>query len=118
MTLNGFRLSCSAERELIRIFEDSAIRFGRDAFIRYEDLVGQAIFDLVENPGRIGAQKVDARIHYHLRHSQDRVAGERVRDPRHHLVVKFEGDRLTVLAVARDAMVEGVTGRIEYGEAG
>jgi hypothetical protein len=34
------------------------------------------------------------------------------------LVVKFEGDRLTVLAVARDAMVEGVTGRIEYGEAG
>jgi plasmid stabilization system protein ParE len=133
VTLNGLRLSRSAEDELLRIFEDSAIRFRRDASIRYEDLVSQAIFDLVEDPDRIGAQKVDARIHYHLRHSRNRVAGERVRDqpialnsydqivvrdPHHYLVVRIECDRLAVLAVVHDAMVEGATRRIEEGEAG
>jgi plasmid stabilization system protein ParE len=118
VTLNGLRLSRSAEDELLRIFEDSAIRFRRDASIRYEDLVSQAIFDLVEDPDRIGAQKVDARIHYHLRHSRNRVAGERVRDPHHYLVVRIECDRLAVLAVVHDAMVEGATRRSEEGEAG
>jgi plasmid stabilization system protein ParE len=49
VTLNGFRLSRAADDELIRIFEDSAIGFGQDASIGYEDLVGQAIFDLVED---------------------------------------------------------------------
>jgi hypothetical protein len=68
---------------------------------------------------RLGSRpKVDARIHYHLRDSRNRVADVRVRDPRHRLVVQIEGDRLAVLAVAHDAMVEGATRRIEEGGAG
>ncbi len=49
MTLKGFRLSRAAQDDLMGIFEDSAILFARDASIRYEDLVGQVIFDLVED---------------------------------------------------------------------
>jgi toxin ParE1/3/4 len=118
VSLVGFRIAGPAARELGRIISDSADRFGADASVRYENLVVQSILDLVENPNRIGAQQIDARIHYHLRHSKNRVAGERVRDPRHYLVVKIEGDRLIVLVVVHDAMVEGVKGRIEEGENG
>jgi toxin ParE1/3/4 len=114
----GSRVSRAARRELFRIFADSATRFGEDASLRYEELIIQAIRDLVENPQRIGARPVGARIHYHLRHSWNRVDGERVRDPRHLLVAKIVRTRLVVLAVVHDAMVEGLRSRIEEGEEG
>jgi toxin ParE1/3/4 len=116
--LSGFRLTGPAARELNRIIEDSAERFGLDASLRYETLIIRAIEDLVEDPQRIGARPVGARIHYHLRHSRNRVADERVRDPRHLLVAKIVGARLVVLAVVHDAMVDGIRSRIEEGEGG
>ena len=118
MSLSGFRVSRAAQRELLRIFSDSVTRFGEDASLRHEELVIRAIQDLVENPQRIGARPVGARIHYHLGHSRNRVAGERVRDPRHLLVAKIVSARLVVLAVVHDAMVEGLHARIEEWEEG
>jgi toxin ParE1/3/4 len=115
--LNGFQFSRSARLELTRIFTDSEKRFGSDARRRYEDLVIQAIRDLVEDPERHGTRSVGPRIHYHLRHSRGHGTGSQVRHPRHILVVRIVGEELMVAAVVHDAMVEGVRGRIEEGEA-
>ena len=52
------------------------------------------------------------------RRSRNRVAGERVRDPRRLLVAKIVGARLVVLAVVHDVMVNGIRSRIEEGERG
>jgi len=115
VSLTGSRVSRAARRELFRIFADSATRFGEDASLRYEELIIQAIRDLVENPQRIGARPVGARIHYHLRHSRNRVDGGRVRDPRHLLVAKIVRTRLVVLAVVHDAMVAETGDRADRG---
>jgi toxin ParE1/3/4 len=114
--LNGFRVSRSARLELIRILADSERRFGADTRSRYENLIIQAIRDLGENPERLGTRGVGPRLHYHIRHSRRHVTGGRVGDPRHLLVVKVVGNELFVAAVVHDAMVEGITGRIEEDE--
>jgi toxin ParE1/3/4 len=99
---------------LARIFTAFEARFGADARRRYEVLVSQTIKDLLEDLERPGARVVDGRVHYHLRHSRSRVHGDRVRDPRHLLVVKVVGDELAISAVVHDAMSEGI--RIEEGD--
>jgi toxin ParE1/3/4 len=114
--LASFQVSPSARRELIKIFAESFDRFGDTASLRYEALVEQAMVDLIQNPERPGIKSVDGRIHYHLRHSRNRVSGGRVRAPRHILVCKIAGDELYVLAVAHDTMEEGLARRIEEGE--
>lgn len=118
MSLTHFDIVGPARRDLATIFRDSETQFGFAARERYEALVAQAIRDLVENPTRPGAQLDGGRIHYHLRHSKMRVIGEKVREPRHYLVVRIDGSLLIVLAVVYDAMVEGARTRIEEGEAG
>ena len=117
MRLNGFQFSRSARLALTQIVTESEKRFGSDARRRYEDLVIQAIRDLVEDPERLGTRTVGPRIHYHLRHSRGRVIGSQVRNPRHLLVVRIVGEELFVAAVVHDARVEGVKGRIDEGEA-
>jgi toxin ParE1/3/4 len=118
VTLAGFRLSGTADRELRRIVRESAERWGRDAAIRYQALFIQAAHDLVQDPARVGVRHVNGRIHYHLRHARSRVAGDQVRDPRHLLVCRISGDRLVIVALVHDAMVEGAARRIEEGESG
>ena len=116
MSLTRFDIVGPAGRELGRIFQDSEFGFGPAARKRYEALIEQSIRDLVADPARPGVQIVGGRIHYHLRHSRNRVAGGRVREPRHILVCKIAGDTLIVLAVGHDAMAEGLARRIEEGE--
>ena len=116
MRLTDYEFAPSALRELSRIFRVSETRFGLDARKRYEALFSQAIRDLLENPTRIGTQPDDGRIHYHLKHSRTRVTGEKVRDPRHLLVVRIDGALMMVLAIVHDAMVEGAARRIQEGE--
>jgi toxin ParE1/3/4 len=117
VSLTGAKFVGPARRDLGRIFKSSETQFGVAARKRYETLVRQAIRDLVENPDRIGAQHVEERIHYHLRHSRNRVAGDRVKDPRHVLVCKIIDGVLLILAVGHDAMEGRLTRRIEEGEA-
>jgi len=105
--LCGFRLSVAADRQLTQIFWDSENRFGSDARARYEALIARAIRDLLEDPQRPGTKVIKGLIHYHLRHSKSRSAG-RVGSPRHLIVARIIGDRLQVLTVVYDAMVEGL----------
>jgi toxin ParE1/3/4 len=116
--LTSFDIVGPARRDLGRIFRDSETRFGLAARKRYQALVGQAIRDLMADPTRLGTQADSGRIHYHLRYSKNRVAGEKVRDPRHLLVVRIDGSLMMVLAIVHDAMVEGAARRIEEGEGG
>jgi hypothetical protein len=90
-----FRFSGPGQRELSEILKASSKRYGAAASSRYQILIGQAVKDLTENPTRPGAQLDGGRIHYHLRHSKMRVIGEKVREPRHYLVVKIDGTLMT-----------------------
>lgn len=116
MSLSGFRFAESAKRETLHILKSSAKRFGVEAARRYRILIEQAVSDLVDEPDRAGGRLVDGRLHYHLRHSRNHVAGGKVREPRHILVCKIVGETLYVLAVGHDAMEEGLTRRIDEGE--
>lgn len=44
------------------------------------------------------------------------MAGEKVREPRHYVVVRIDGAMMIVLAIVYDGMVEGAARRIEEGE--
>jgi toxin ParE1/3/4 len=118
VSLASFRLSGPARLEVVKILKSSASQFGTEAARRYRALIEQAVADLVDEPDRLGVKHVDGLLHYHLRHSQNRIAGGRVRAPRHVLVCKIQVDILVVLAVGHDAMEEGLRTRIEEGEAG
>lgn len=116
MSRLDFRFSASAEQEIIQILERTGEQFGTAASRRYQSLIAQAVRDLAENPSRIGARTDGARTHYHLRHSRKRVAGERVAEPRHYLVVRIDGSLMTILAIVHDGMVAGIARRIAEGE--
>jgi toxin ParE1/3/4 len=103
---------------LTKILKASEARFGSDARQRYEALVEQSIKDLIMDLERPGARLIDGRIHYHLRHSRTRVPESigRVRSPRHLIVGRVIGEVFEIVAVAHDAMVEGLGRRIDTGE--
>jgi toxin ParE1/3/4 len=87
---------------------------------RYEVLILTAIEDLATNPGRPNVQLLEGRIHYHLRHSRDRVPTPpgKVQRPRHIVIARLDGDVLHVLAFAYDAMeASTIRRRAEEGEA-
>lgn len=116
MSLAGFALTAPAEQEIGHILRASAERFGEAASLRYESLIIQAILDLVADPGRTGVRADGLRIYYHLRHSRHRVAGDRVKEPRHILVCTVTDRVLVVLAIGHDAMEPGLALRIAEGE--
>lgn len=121
MRLSGFEFGPSARKQIREILLQSVRRFGVGARDRYAALIEQAIRDLVENPKRPGATRDRDRIHFHLRHSRDRVSEGigRVRSPRHVLICKIhDGDILLLFAVARDAMTVELQTRIQEGEGG
>lgn len=120
MRLRSVLLAAAAERHLKELLVRSEDRFGPAARDRYEALFVQAVQDLLDNAERVGAQSVGGRLHYHLRHSRDRVAREfgRVGSPRHILVARVVGEDLWILALAHDAMVDELAARIEEGEDG
>jgi hypothetical protein len=92
-------------------------RFGEVTRDRYGLLLAQAVIDLAENPGRHGAQVVEGRIHYHIRHSRSRVPkADRIAEPRHLVIARVVGDGLWVLAYAHDGMDEALERRIRRGE--
>jgi plasmid stabilization system protein ParE len=62
VSLTGSNIVGPARRDLGRIFKESETRFGVAARKRYETIVRQAIRDLIENPDRISAERVEDRI--------------------------------------------------------
>ncbi len=119
MSLRAILFTSPAERQLDEVLEDSEEHFGATARERYEALFVQAFDDLLDNPGRPGVREVDGRVHYHLRHSRNRVPkkSDRVSRPRHLIVARVIDDTLVVLAVAHDAMEDELMARVQKGEA-
>lgn len=80
------------------------MHFGAAAALRYDALIAQALRDLLVDPMRAGSKDrpeimaMGART-YHLHFSRDRVAGDRVNEPRHFLLYRIRRDG--VIEVAR-----------------
>jgi toxin ParE1/3/4 len=102
------RLSPEAEADLLDILQWSEERFGPGAAARYAELVIQALRDLEADAGRPGARQRDELppevYSYHLAGSRDRVAGDRVRTPRHFILFQLRNDAvLDVLRILHDS---------------
>lgn len=101
------RLSPEAEADFLDILEWSTRHFGVAAAKRYADLIIQALHDLevdAERPGVQQRPELPTGVHtYHLAQSHDRVAGGRVKAPRHFILYRIEEQRLDVLRILHDS---------------
>ena len=82
-------------------------QFGAAAADRYAVLIQQALRDVLEDPTRPGAKaRSDLAAHayvYHLMFSRDRVAGERVKAPRHFVVYRHRGRKVEFARLLHDS---------------
>ena len=105
-----YRLSESAQGDLINILAWTHEQFGEAARVRYESLIVAALRDVAAQPDRPGSLArpelgVGVRS-WHLRLSPDHVrpgVGV-VRRPRHYLVYRFEPDLTVIGRVLHDAI--------------
>lgn len=106
-----YRVTASAQADIIDILAHTEAQFGEAARLRYERLIATAIRDIAGDPTRPGTLDreelgSDART-WHLRASRERARTEAgiVRRPRHLLLFRVEADGLLVIArVLHDAM--------------
>lgn len=105
-----FRLSASAQTDLINILAWTHAQFGELARQRYEALIATALRDIATDPERGGSSAqpelgADVRS-WHLRLSRERArtASGVVQRPRHFLIYRVEGDTVLVARVLHDAM--------------
>ena len=100
-------LASTADRDFLDIMDWSAEHFGANAANRYEALIGQALIDLGNDPFRRGAKQrpelPEEVFVYHLGGSRDRVAGDRVKAPRHFLLYRIDGSHVEVLRILHDS---------------
>lgn len=87
------RLARAASRDITAILKWSLREFGEAAALRYASLIEQALSDIADDPERPGSkERPEVREGcrtYHLEFSRSRVAGSRVKEPRHFLVYRF-----------------------------
>jgi len=86
-------LSGPARRDIAAIIRRSLREFGEAASLRYEALISQALRDLRSDPERPGSKEnfevmVEGARTYDLGFSRSRVAGARVKTPRHFLLYR------------------------------
>ncbi len=105
------RLSATAREDIVDLLAWTNEHFGEQARLRYERLIVTALRDLAEDPERVGSiDRAELGLHvrsYHLRHSRDRVPGEKgvVRRPRHFLLYRISpAGVIGVGRVLHDAM--------------
>jgi toxin ParE1/3/4 len=100
-------LAAPADRDFIEIMDWSAEQFGAAAADRYEMLIGQALIDVGEDPFRPSSRQrpelPDGVYTYHLAGSRDRVAGDRVKAPRHFLLYRVVSIHVEVLRILHDS---------------
>ncbi len=93
-----FVLAHGAAEDIASILVWTEEHFGRQARLRYEALLTQAIIDVVEEPellGSVGRPEIAAEARtYHLLHSHNHVAARvgRVKQPRHFLLYRLTDD--------------------------
>ncbi len=88
---NPFRLSRLAKQDIAAIANWTIRALGWDASLRYKALIFQAMNDVAADPNRIGSRDLPGTKGlrtYHLELSRTKVAGERVKEPRHLIVCR------------------------------
>ena len=105
-----FRLSDTAQADVIDILAWTQEQFGEAARLRYQSLIVAALRDVAtkpDRPGSIDRPELGADVRsWHLRLSRDHVGAGAgiVRRPRHFLIYRFEPALLVVGRVLHDAM--------------
>jgi toxin ParE1/3/4 len=101
------RLSPEAEADFTDILDWSEATFGQGAALRYAELIIQALRDLQADPARPGAKQrpelPQGVFVYHLAGSRARVAGDRVKTPRHFVLYRVLAGRVEVLRLLHDS---------------
>jgi len=99
--LPGFR------HDIQEIVAWSEEQFGALAADRYGLLIRQALRDVLEKPTRSGAKaRPDLAPHayvYHLMFSRERVAGERVKAPRHFVLYRHIDEKVEFARLLHDS---------------
>jgi plasmid stabilization system protein ParE len=99
--LPGFR------RDIQEAVAWSEVKFGASAADRYGLLIRQALRDVLEEPTRPGAKaRPELAPHayvYHLIFSRERVAGERVKAPRHFLLYRHMNEKVEFARLLHDS---------------
>lgn len=103
-----FRLTHSAQADIVSILAWSEEQFGAEARKRYEALIVTAIRDaasLSDDRGVASRPELGAGVFtWHLSLSRARTPGGKVNRPRHLLVCRRDGDILVIGRVLHDAM--------------
>lgn len=105
-----YRLSDSAQADVVSLLAWTHEQFGEIARQRYESLIVAALRELAtqpDRPGSISRPELGAGVRsWHLRLSRHRAAAGAgvVRRPRHFIVYRLEADLLVVGRVLHDAM--------------
>ena len=99
-------LSVEARRDLREILIWTQAKFGRDATLRYEDLIIQTLRDIVadtERPGSKDRSDLQAGVRsYHLSFSRERARTSLgiVRNPRHFVIYRAR-DNQSIIDILR-----------------
>ncbi|MFG6455889.1 type II toxin-antitoxin system RelE/ParE family toxin [Roseateles sp. BYS96W] len=104
-----YRLSDSAQADVIRILAWTQEQFGENGRSRYEGLIVAALRDVAtqpERPGSLARPELGAGVRsWHLRLSRHHAGSAAlVRRPRHFVIYRAELDLLVVARVLHDAM--------------
>ncbi|MEI2639922.1 MAG: type II toxin-antitoxin system RelE/ParE family toxin [Microthrixaceae bacterium] len=101
------RITESAQSDINEILRWTANNFGDEAAQRYLALVTAAIFDVAEDPERVGSisrpELGPAAMTWHLRLSRSRSSSE-VQRPRHFLIYRVVDQHVLLGRVLHDAM--------------
>lgn len=104
----SYRLTYSAQADIVSILAWSQERFGVEASKRYEALIATAIRDAAGREDELGhrprPELGDGVFSWHLAQSTARSPGGTVHRPRHFLICRRDGDLLVVGRVLHDAM--------------
>jgi toxin ParE1/3/4 len=107
----AYRISRSAQADIVDLLAWTESNFGEIARLRYEQLLAMGLRDIAADPGRINSiSRPDLGQHvrsYHLRNSRERARTEHgiVVRPRHFLLYRLaRADLIGVGRVLHDAM--------------
>lgn len=102
-----YRLTHTAQADIVSILAWSRERFGPEASKRYEALIATAIRDAAERREEVGhrprPELGGGVFSWHLAQSRTRSPGGAVHRPRHFLICRRDGDLLVVGRVLHDA---------------
>ncbi len=103
-----YRLTHSAQADIVSILAWTHDQFGEEARKRYEALIATAIKDAATRRGEVGQtvrpELGEGVFSWHLVQSCTRSPGGTVHRPRHFLICRRDGEVLVVGRVLHDAM--------------